>query len=567
MSGPTTATFPELAPEPPDLDALDDRLDALIAPWADPESDADARRQALDEFEASSRRIQTWFAVTHIRFTCDTQDEEYERLNDLADELWPRLESVRNRWHRALLESPHREHLASIYPDTVLEGWQAAIDRHDPAIEPRMEHELELTSSYTKLRAAAKVEFEGEALNLAGVARYFTDADRDRRHRAHQTYWAWFGAHREELDETFDALVDERHAIAQELGFDSFTPVGYLRMTRLGYGPDDVARFRTAVERHVVPLAEALRDRQAAEAGIEHVMLWDEPVFGLEPPPEPGGDADWVVERASRMFDGMHDDLSEFFAAMRTRQMLDLETRDGKASGGYCYMVSEMGLPFVFANFNETAGDIRTLTHEMGHAYQAWSVRDEPWHDNRHATAEACEVHAMSMEYLTWPWLDAFFGEEAEAARTWHLSRALCFLPYCVTVDHFQHDVYASPDADANKRGEMWLRREGQYMPWRDAGDIEHVASGRYWQSQMHVYQMPFYYIDYGLALTCALQFWAWSRRDHEAALDAYRSLCARGGRQRFEALVEDVGLRSPFREDCLADVVREAAEFLELRT
>ncbi|HEY1412056.1 MAG TPA: M3 family metallopeptidase, partial [Rhodopila sp.] len=243
---------------------------------------------------------------------------------------------------------------------------------------------------------------------------------------------------------------------------------------------------------------------------------------------------------------------------------MDLKNRPGKAGGGFCTSFPTAGVPFIFANFNGTHHDIGVFTHEMGHAFQNWESRDQPGIDYLWPTMEAAEINSMGLEFLSYPGIGKLVGEAAaDRFRRMHLIGALEFLPYGVCVDHFQHEVYANPDATPAERHAMWQRLERRYMPWTDYGDLAYPAMGGRWQAKTHIYRSPFYYIDYTLALCCAMQFWVASRRDYAASLDAYVTLCGRGGSAPFQALVQSAGLVSPFAPGALAGVVREAEAVL----
>jgi M3 family oligoendopeptidase len=221
-------------------------------------------------------------------------------------------------------------------------------------------------------------------------------------------------------------------------------------------------------------------------------------------------------------------------------------------------------MPFVYANFNGTKGDVEVFTHEIGHAFQNYSSRHQAPIDYIWPTMESCEIHSMSLEFLTWPQMDRFFGEEdAERFRKMHLADGLLFLPYGVAVDHFQHEVYSNPGASPAQRHEMWQEMERTYLPWRDWGDLAHPAMGGRWQLQRHIYGVPFYYIDYTLAQTCAMQFLTRAEVDRAGAMEAYVALCKRGGQAPFQQLARSAGLKSPFDEGCLAQVVSQARALL----
>ncbi|MFT8718441.1 M3 family oligoendopeptidase, partial [Acetobacter sp.] len=340
----------------------------------------------------------------------------------------------------------------------------------------------------------------------------------------------------------------------------------YRRLRRVDYTPEDVARFRDEVAKHVTPLIASLLEQRRAEMGWDSVKYWDENFIDPKGNPKPAGGYDLLIERAQTMFDRMGGGLGPFFREMVEGGYLDLKNRDGKAGGGFCTAFPDVGMPFIFANFNGTHGDISVFTHEMGHAYQNWRSRDLPTIDELWPTMEAAEIDSMGLEFLTWPHMELMVEDgAADRFRRMHLISSLSFLPYGVCVDHFQHEVYARPEMTPAERHETWCRLEQHYMPWRDYGDLAYPAKGGRWQAQGHIYRNPFYYIDYTLALCCAMQLWLQSRRDEPAAMKAYEGLCAKGGAAAFTQLVADAGLVSPFAPGVLGDVVKEATEVLGL--
>ena len=244
-----------------------------------------------------------------------------------------------------------------------------------------------------------------------------------------------------------------------------------------------------------------------------------------------------------------------------------------KAGGGFCTSFPTYNVPYIFANFNGTQGDVEVFTHEMGHAFQYWQSRNLPVFDYLWPTLESCEIHSMSLEFLTWSQMDEFFAKdsdhgsasEADRFREIHLAHSILFLPYGCAVDRFQHLVYANPTATPEERNQMWQQIEARYLPWRDYGDLAHPSQGGLWQEKQHIYCYPFYYIDYTLALCCAMQFWVKASSDQESTLEEYIALCRRGGQAPFQELVKSANLVSPFQPGCLAEVVSKAREFLQL--
>jgi M3 family oligoendopeptidase len=414
------------------------------------------------------------------------------------------------------------------------------------------------------LLASAKLEIAGQTVNLAGLGPYAEDPDRPVRHAAEQVRWTFFAANAATLDDLYDRLVKLRHGMAGKLGFPTYTPLGYRRMRRVDYGPDDVARYREQVARHVVPLVARLLEGRRAENGWDRLRFWDEALIDPAGNPKPAGDHDVLVAAAQTMFDGMDGRLASFYRLMSQGGYMDLKNRPGKAGGGFCTSFPSVGVPFIFANFNGTHNDIGVFTHEMGHAFQNWESRHLSNVDYLWPTSEAAEINSMGLEFLSYPGIGLLVGEAAaDRFRRMHLIGALAFLPYGVCVDHFQHEVYAAPDASPADRHAMWARLEKIYMPWTDYGDLDFLVKGGRWQAKPHIYGSPFYYIDYTLAQCCAMQFWVKSRQDYGSAMEAFVALCARGGSAPFQDLVRSAGLVSPFAEGALADVVREAAVVL----
>jgi len=242
---------------------------------------------------------------------------------------------------------------------------------------------------------------------------------------------------------------------------------------------------------------------------------------------------------------------------------MDLVNRKGKAAGGFCTMFNSYRAPFIFANFNGTLGDIDVLTHEAGHAFQCYESRGFEVEEYFFPTMEACEIHSMSMEQLTYPWMNLFFGDDTDKYKFVHLSANILFLPYGVAVDEFQHIIYENPDMSPAERKKVWLDMEKKYRPWVDYDGIDYLEQGGFWQRQAHIYRSPFYYIDYCLAQVCALQFWSKSEKDFTSAWQDYLRLCKAGGSQSFLGLVEIANVKSPFDKDLFGELFGELEAYL----
>jgi len=541
---------------------LAERYAALDARLERAES-AQARRAAFADWDGLRREWKSWANVTRLRFTQNTREHECRSAQMELERRVPAVTGWDAKVKRHLLAPSARGPLEEELGAQAFALWSADLGAYDDAIAEDLVRESALTREYTELLSEATVDFEGASRTLSDLGPYRQSAQRRTRYEAERARWQIFAERRERLDAIFDRLVRLRDSMARRLGDDGFMALGYRRMHRVDYGPADVARYRDEVARVVVPLATELVGRLGREAGLERVRFWDEAVLATPHALVPRGDRRWIVARAVEALGALDPELGRFGHELVERDLLDVESRPGKAVGAYCTTVPTERAPFVFANFDGTRSDVRTLMHELGHAFQSWNSLDKPVVDYLSPTYESAEIHSMSLEYLSWPEMDRFFGEDAGAYRREHLIDALLFLPYGVAVDHFQHLVYAQPGATPAERNAMWREVERRYLPWRDYGDLEHPLRGGLWQEKRHIYTSPFYYIDYTLALCCALQFWVRAERDRGEAMDAYVALCRRGGEAPFGELVRGAGLLSPFQPGALEGVVTAAGRAL----
>lgn len=547
----------------PDWQSLMAQVEGLIETIGTTDRAEDAL-DAMAKYEHLMQGLDSNGALTYLRFSQDTSSEAHKARKANYDEMAPKFEDYTNRLKQAFLDSPHAEALKANFGEHVLNLWRVDIETFQPSIEPLLVEESKIKTRYVELTAGAQIEFQGETYTISELKKFANHADRNVRREAARVQWQWVYDNEEALDTIYDELVAVRHKIATMLGHDQFTPLGYKRMKRTDYNEEDVARFRQEVRDVVVPLAQQLREAQRQALGVDTLYAWDEGVHDLNGNPAPQGDHDWMVEQARAMFNEMGHGLGKFFGQMADGGYMDLKSRKNKAGGGFCTSIADVKMPFIFANFNGTKGDVEVFTHEMGHAFQNWCSSDKDILEYHWPTSESAEIHSMSLEFLTWPHMEKFFLDDADRFRRIHLIEGLLFLPYGVAVDHFQHMVYAEPEASAERRRQMWAQCEQMYMPWRNWGELDEVASGRRWQLQGHIYQVPFYYIDYTLAQTCALQFWLRAEADFETAMEDYVTLCKRGGEAPFLELVSSAKLRSPFEPGSLEAVVERSRAFLE---
>jgi M3 family oligoendopeptidase len=559
-----TVDFSEILAEAPVLEKVTEKYQAIATSLNSAQTKIE-REKALRQWENLRRQLSTWAELTYLHFHQDTQNEEYKKARDYCDELSPKLTALEIDLKRQLLNSPVRSQLEELIGKHAFALWQADITTFDPSIEEELVKESKLVAEYTELLASAKLSWKGETLNLSGIKKYTQDRDRDVRHEAELVRWQFFSDNQEKLDRNFHELVQIRHQMAKKLGYENYIGLGYQNMRRIDYGQAEVAAYCDLVAQEVVPLVDRLIQKQTQKLNLDKMFFWDEAIFDLQGNPTPKGDCDWMLVKAQEMFEAINPELGNFFAMMRDRHLLDLNTRPGKAGGGFCTSFPNYKVPFIFANFNGTQADVEVFTHEMGHAFQSWQSRNLPVFDYLWPTMESAEIHSMSLEFLTWGEMERFFEEDAQRFRQNHLAGLLKFLPYGVAVDRFQHLVYANPDATPIERHQMWQQVEARFLPWRNYGDLDYPARGGLWQEKQHIYCSPFYYIDYTLALCCALQFWVKSEKDFSAALNDYITLCQKGGEAPFQELVRSAKLVSPFAPGALTQVCDRAREVLGL--
>ncbi|MFD1387133.1 M3 family oligoendopeptidase [Oceanobacillus oncorhynchi subsp. oncorhynchi] len=514
----------------------------------------------IDTINAIRNHLSTMYNLVFIRASIDTRDAFYHEERDFFDAHLPEIQELSTAFYKELLKSPYEAQLRDKYGSQLFDLAECEIKAFSKEIIPLLQTENKLTSAYSKLIASADIEFRGESYTLAQLGPFAEDPDRQTRKEALEARQSFFAENKEKLDRLYDDLVKTRQQIAEKLGFKNFVDVGYLRMQRVDYNAEMVQRYRKQVEEVIVPIATKLYEKQAKRIGVDSLKFYDEAFVFASGNAAPKGNPDWIIENGKKMYNELSDETSAFFQFMLDRELLDLEAKKGKESGGYCTYIEDYQSPFIFSNFNGTSGDIDVLTHEAGHAFQAYSSRHFSVPEYYFPTSESAEIHSMSMEFFTYPWMENFFKEDVDKYKYAHLSDAIQFLPYGVAVDEFQHLVYENPDWTPEERNQAWRNLEKKYLPHRNYDGIESLESGAFWQKQGHIYEDPFYYIDYTLAQICAFQFLKKSQENREKAWQDYLDLCKIGGSKPFLKLVQSAGLASPFEEG----TVEAAVDFIE---
>ncbi|MDO4835134.1 MAG: M3 family oligoendopeptidase [Clostridia bacterium] len=557
--------FSEMPYQRPDPEAVKARTQELTGKLKNAKSYEEAKAVFLT-YEEEEKAIDTMGSLAYVRHSIDTRDEFYDGEIEFWDEFGPELEEYAQEWLEAMLVSPFRKDFEAEYGDLLFRNAEINRKTFAPEIIEDMQKENELITEYDKLIASAQIPFEGGVYTLSQLTPFKTDADDARRLAAWKAEGKWYKENQPRLDAIYDELTHLRDAMGKKLGYGGYTQLGYYRMMRNCYTKDDVEQFRKAVQKHLVPVADSIMRAQAKRLGKEYPLSFADAALDFRSGnPRPVGTADDILNQGQKFYDALSPETGEFFRTMREEELMDVLSTEGKEGGGY---QTDLGLyerPFIFANFNGTQGDVEVVTHEAGHAFAYWMNRKRIPSEYIGPTAEACEVHSMSMEFFGWMNADGFFGKDARKFKYSHLAGALTFIPYGTMVDHFQHIVYEKPEMTPAERHAAWKELLGVYMPWMKLdGEIPFYSEGEGWQRQSHIYEVPFYYIDYCLAQTVALEFWAMIQKDRANAWKYYMAYTVQGGSRTFVDLLKHAGLKTPFDEACLKEVCETATKWLE---
>lgn len=552
--------FKDMPYERIDFTEVEAEMKRIMADFQTAES-GEAQFKVHEQYYTLVNKVRTLMTIAHIRHDVDTADEFYDKEQEYYDEKGPLLDNLLNMYEKQMYESPFRAYLEDKIGKVAFKNIEIAQKAFDEKLIPLMQEENTLVTEYSKLIAGAKIEWEGETLNLSLMRPYLIHVDRSVREKAWKKYVAFFEENADKLDEIYDKLVKNRDKQAKEMGYKNYVELGYYRMQRNCYGKDQVENFRKQIKEYFVPFVGKLHDRRRQRLGLEKLSFIDEGVYFLNGNPSPVGNPDEILAAGQKMYSELSPETKEFFDFMMENEMFDVLGRKTKRAGGYMTSLPDYKAPFVFANFNGTSGDVDVITHECGHAFQGYLAMKDPIQEHSDITMETAEVHSMSMEFFAEKWTELFFGDRADDYCAMHIEDSAAFIPYGCMVDEFQHIVYENPDLTPAERNAAWSKLEKEYKPHVDYGDCKYYAEGAFWQKQQHIYAVPFYYIDYCLAQTCALAYKVKMDEDFEAAWQSYLKLCKLSASDFFTNMIPEVGLVSPFEDGCIEDMVSKLEE------
>ena len=438
----------------------------------------DEQKLHINQLNNIRKHIETMSTLASIRNSINTADEFYDEEQNYWDEQGPLYTELNSDFYKVIVNSKFKDEIKKDYSEQFYKICEYSLKSFSPEIISDLQEENKLMSKYTKLLASAKINFKGEELNLSGLYKYMLSSDRNEREQSSKVYYNYFGEHEEEFDEIYDQLVHVRHNMAKKLGFKNFVELGYIRMDRTDYNPEMVVNLRKQILEYIVPLCNKLYEKQAKRLNLDKLTYIDENLEFLDGNATIKGDSDYIIENGIKMYQELSEETKEFFDFMLENELMDLETKHNKSAGGYCTYIPDYKAPFIFSNFNKTSEDMDVLTHEAGHAFQLYMSRDIDMQEINFPTLDSCEIHSMSMEFITYPWMETFFKEDSDKYKFAHLTSAIKFLPYGVVVDEFQHVVYDNPNMTSDERKKVWRDLEKKYLPHRDYEDNEILERG-----------------------------------------------------------------------------------------
>jgi M3 family oligoendopeptidase len=528
------------------------------------EKDAKKFYDLFLQIEKIESHVETMASLSSIRHTINTNDKFYSDENEYWDETAPLYAALSTKLASICLNFQNREDLYEFIPKQYFDLAECAVESFDEKIIPLVVQENKLASEYGKLKASAQIEYNGRIYNLSTISKLILSNDRNIRKGAYDAKIKFYSDNEKQFERIYDDMVKVRTKMAKEMGYNSYTELAYKIMNRVDYDAKMVSNYRNQILNDLVPFSAAIFDRQAERLGENTLPYYDESYEFKSGNAKPHGSEKDLVNAAYKMYHEMSPQTGEFINIMKNAELWDLSSRDGKEMGGYCTSLSDYKVPFIFANFNGTSGDVDVLTHEAGHAFQYFSSKNIKIESLKWPTMESAEIASMTMEFNAYPWLDLFFKEDTEKYKYQHTAGTITFLPYGVLVDHFQHEVYDHPEMTPEQRKKCWRNLEKQYLPHKDYSGCEFLESGGWWYQQNHIFQSPFYYIDYTLAQVCALQFRVRTLKKDKNVWDDYLHLVSLGGTLPFTGLCKAANIKIPFEDGSIKEIVSNIKEYLD---
>jgi M3 family oligoendopeptidase len=557
--------FSEIKYERPDLKKFE-AFENECLDRAEKATSYDEFKKALMEGEEKEKELGDLIQVCYIRSTMNKADEFYSKEQEFLDEELPKLMPLNKRHSEVLLHSKFRKEFDAEFGDIINKTEEKLLILKNEKLIPLQIEENKLTEEYSQIAAKCKTDFRGEECNFYGLLRHMQSTDRAERKEAFEAWASLYESVSKKLDEVYDKLVALRVKKAEIVGFKNYREFALLESEHFDYTKEDLANFKKQVIDIIVPEAAKLYEEQRKRLGLEKLEYYDEQLVFPEGNAKPIGNREQMVKWAQEMYSELSPETKEFFDFMVKYELFDLETKPNKHLGGYMTLLPKSKAPFIFSNFNGTSADVEVLTHEAGHSFEGYvSSRIQPLSQLVMSTSDIDEIHSMTMEHLTYPWMDKFFGDKVGKFRYAHLTEALKVIPYLCAVDEFQCRVFDNPTMTADERYAVWHDIEKTFLPWRSYDGNEFLEKGGFWMQKQHIFLYPFYYIDYALAQIGAFQIYGKALKNKEEGWNSYLTLCKMGGSRGYLDLLKGAGLESPFKNGSVKKAVEGALEQIKV--
>ena len=459
----------------------------------------------------------------YVAMTCNTADENAAKAYEsFVENIQPVMNEYDDKLNKKLVAHPAKEALKGEFGEW-FKGVQVSLDLFSPDNIPLETEENKEIQASQNITGGMSVEFEGTTRTMQQMNTYMERTDRELRERAWRTMWERRLKDKEALDNAYDKLFAIRKEIAKNAHCKDFIDYIFLAKHRFDYSPADCEAFHESIEKLVLPLQKEMYKKRAQKMGLDKLRPWD---LSVDPqnraPLKPYSSGDELIEKVDQIFESIHPQAGKWAREMQAKKLIDPDSRLGKAPGGYQIGFDESRLPFIFMNSACTDRDIYTLLHESGHSFHQFALADQPIFPYRDVPAEFAEVASMSMELIGMSNLKPFYGEDKEAierSTIGELEDVIWLFPWVASIDSFQHRLYNFPQHTADDRSDIWDEIMTRYDAGVDYTGLEAVRRNL-WQKQLHLFECPFYYIEYGIAQIGALQVWANFKKDPKKAID-----------------------------------------------
>jgi oligoendopeptidase F len=548
-----------------DWETLAPYFEELLTETPDSVAALEAYLRKRNELEAIVAEAYAW---RYIRMTCHTQEKAYEEaFQAFVQQIMPQLSSYSDKLNRKIAANPYFDQLPDDPYLTHVRQLKRQIELFREANIPLSTEAQTTSQQYSALTASMTIEYEGKTLTMQQAGKYLEVQDRAVREAVWKQMQARRDQDRSQLEGVFDQLVGLRHQMAQHAGYDSFTAYKFDAMGRFDYSLADTHAFHEAVETVVKPIYQQLLEERRARLGVDRLRPWDLAVdiFG-DAPLVPFDEASQLLDRSMAALSHLRPEMGEMLRIMDRMGYLDLESRPGKAPGGYNYPLMETGVPFIFMNAAGSQVDVITMLHESGHAVHSFVTRDIPLNDLKQPPSEVAELASMSMELLCLDHYDQFYSDEEALRRAQknQLLRCITIFPWIATVDAFQQWAYDHPDHHPDAREQAWLeiyhRFHGDTIDWTGF----EAAQAGLWLKQGHIFDVPFYYIEYAIAQLGALAVWRNYREQPQEALNQYLDALTLGYTRPIPDIYEAAGIRFDFGVAYMRECVAYCLEAYE---